>query len=373
MKKLTVWLLVIFTVLTGLWFGAEAWLSARARSALVGAQDVSAGTIRPLRQPGRFGLHFEALSIGDEAQMVNAPELDAYVSLFSPTTLSLDLPDQLTLHQAGQPVDLGMKEGKASASVSPIKGLALSRIEMKTEDLAVDGSDALGGLNIRAELTHMGSGAPQGSVAAYMIAVKLDELVIANLTERMSISGPVQVWLSSLPAKAVLDGTAPPPALTGLQMTGMKFSLGKLEAKVLGQLIADENGFAEGEAALYTKDGEAFVDAAIHAGMIPEGAVHLAKLMVRKLTTARQVIARRKGGDPQDAGTKQDADQSAPTEAGLAVDPEAAIADLDNIDRSLSLPPAGPGEIHLPLIFRDGRTWFGPLPLGPAPQLAAAR
>lgn len=345
MRKLLIGLAILAILLTGLWYGAESWLGRMARDAVAGQPDISA-RIAPLRRPGRLGLHLSDVTLSEAGtQAASLPVLDAYLSLRSPATLSVDLPPSALLTPAGAaPMQLDIQDGQAEVTLSPLRGLAISHLGLHGRNLAMDGAPIFDSLNATARLTHMGGVAPDGSVAAYRVDLDAAGLAFGALPERLDIAGAVQVWLDRVPGPdAGAGGALPQP--TGFQTPGVILTLDGMRLRLAGRVEADEQGLARGQAAIYTADGPAFVQAAVDAGLLsPDAALPLQGL-----------IGRVAGAPPEmDAPA---ADPLSPEDTALA-------------DEIVTLPPAGPGEIRLPIFFGDGIMRLGPVPLGPAPRIA---
>lgn len=351
MKKLLIGLAILAILLTGAWYWAEGWASRAARDALTGQSDIAA-EITPLRRPGRMGLHMQDIAIKDGAfGTVNLSGLDSYIRLLSPATLTLDLPETAVLTPSNvAPATLALTDGQAEVTISPTRALAISDVAISGRDLTLDGAELFDSLDMTARLTHMGVAAPDGSAAAYRVNLDGADLVFGELPETLDIAGAVQVWLDTVPDRAVLEsgGTLPQP--TGLQTHGLVFALGDMSARLAGRVEADANGLASGQAAIYTSDGPAFVDAAVTAGLLPPDIAAPLRSLLTRLA-----------GEPAPTA------DPAPITAESVVDEANAEIMAEEV---VTLPPAGPGEIRLPIFFGDGITRFGPIPLGPAPRIS---
>ena len=350
MKYLLIGTALVAAGLGAAWYGGETWLSGKARNAVLNSPVIEAASVTPLRDPGRIGLRMAEVEIGDGQNGLSAPGLDVYAPLTAPTTLTLTLPPQMQLRIDGAPVALAMQGGQAHATIAPLQDMAIRGAGAPAQGVVVDDVEMLQSLDVTAELTHMGAAAPQGSRAAYTVNAAVTGITLGGLPERLDLTGPVQLWLTEIPGQPMLEGRVPPPALTGVQTPGLRFTLGKIEATLIGRLQADAQGFAEGEAAFYTADARLFVDAAVRAGLIPQDAAMLVGALINNLS---------------------DTPVSAQAETAPPTDPQSA-ADAADVDTIVALPPAAAGQIRLPLILKGGKVHLGPVPIGPAPRLIAA-
>ncbi len=353
MRKLLIGLVILAALLTGAWYGAETWLSRTARDLLAGRQDVSA-TVTPIRQPGRLGLRLTDIEVAEGgAEAAKLSGMMAYVSLMTPATLTVDLPQAVTLSPtSAAPTDLGISDGKAEVTLSPTRQMAISHAGISGRNLAVNGTSLAGLVDATATLTHMGGAAPAGSAAAYRVDLNGGGLDTGTLPEPLDIAGTVQVWLDAVPDRALLEGSARPPQPTGLQTRALIFKLGDKTARLAGRIEADADGLASGQAAIYTSDGPAFIDAAAEAGLLPPD-----------VATPLHALVTRLAGEPAAATEGEEA----PETAESAVDRANAEIMAEEI---VVLPPAGPGEIKLPIFLQDGVMRLGPIPLGAAPRIA---
>ncbi|NHF72209.1 DUF2125 domain-containing protein [Paracoccus xiamenensis] len=355
MKNLLIGTALVAAMLGAAWYGGETWLSGKAREAVTSSPVVEAASVTPLRDPRRIGLRMAEVEIGDAETGLSAPGLKLYAPLIAPTTMTVALPSQMELRMGNAPVSVTLGQGQAHAALSLTHEMAIREAGIDARDLDVDGVDMLQSLEITARLAHMGGAAPQGSRAAYAVDATARGLTLPGLQERLDIIGPVQLWLTEVPGQPMLEGRVPPPALTGMQTQGLRFSLAGAEATLIGRIQADAQGRAEGEAALYTRDARPFIDAAVEAGLIPQKAAMLVGAMINTLSKT-----------PLPGEIKETVVRSAEV---LPLTPEEAGTDDDML---VALPPAQEGQIRLPLILKDGEVRLGPVPIGPAPRLFPA-
>ncbi|MFD1796189.1 DUF2125 domain-containing protein [Paracoccus aurantiacus] len=356
MRILLICLALLALFLGAAWYGGETWLSRVARDMAASGSGFTAAEVAPLRNPTRIGLRLDGVEIGDSVTGLSAPDLDVYAPISAPNTMVLSLPQTLGLRIGSVPVQLGLDAAEARASVAPTHEMAVRRAGVEARGVTLDGSPLLDDLSVQAKLAHMGTAAPRLSRAAYALMLAVDGLSLAGLTQKATLGGPVQLWLSEVPGQAMLEGRVPPPALTGIQTTGLRLSLGpEIEARLIGRIEADQAGFAAGEMALYTTDADAFIQAAVQAGLLPQDAAMMAGTLLNNLSETPV------GADDSAAPvTPMNAEEQ-------ALDTATAAPDADLV---VSLPPAADGEIRLPLILRDGQARLGNIPIGPAPRLS---
>ena len=332
------------------WYGGETWLGGKAREAVAASPVIAADSIAPLRDPRRIGLRLSEVEIGDVQNGLSAPGLEVYAPLTAPMTMTLALPPQLDLRVNAVPVAVTLARGQAHAAISPTRDMAISKAGISAEGLGIDGVPVLQSLEVDARLSHMGGAAPEGSRAGYAVAIDARGLTLGGFPDRLDLAGPLQLWLTEVPGQPMLEGRVPPPLLTGAQTQGLRVTLGTSQATLIGRIQADAQGFAAGEAAIYTSDAHRFVDLAVQAGLIPAEAVMLVRAVINTLSDTPT---------PAEAGA-----EAAPAQPAAAPPEPPPDADL-----VVSLPPAQKGQIRLPLFLRDGQLLLGPVPIGPAPRL----
>gem|GEM_PF-1228131 len=354
MKYLMIALAVLALLLGGAWFGGEALLAGALRDRLTADAPLAAQSVQPLRSAGRFGLRLGPIEMSDEGQTLTAPGLVVYTSLSAPDRLTVDVPESLRIEAPERTVDLGFGGGQVHAAVSPLRGMALREVGVAADGMTVDGAPLFQTLQATATLSHMGGGAPAGSQASYALTLLLDGLHLRNVAETLRVEGPGQIWLDRLPDRSLAQQEGPPPALTGAQTPGLRITLGDdATARIIGRIEADSDGFASGQAALYTAHAQAFIDLAVQTGMIPPQSAVLVRTLLIGLSDTHAEL------------TEASAAEAAGTTAGT---PAATPASPATLPRD-PLPPPAEGEIRLLLTLSDGQMRLGPVPIGAAPRL----
>ncbi|MDO5657143.1 MAG: DUF2125 domain-containing protein [Paracoccus sp. (in: a-proteobacteria)] len=328
MRGLLITVLVVALLAVGGWMGGESWLSNRAREQIAASPDIDAASVAPLRAPGRFGLHLTGVEMGDGTDGISAPALDLFVPVTRPNAFSFDLPPEMVIRQAGLDLPVSIGAGTGFAALSPANRGALSEAQLDAQSVALAGAPLLESLSAHARLAVPGLQAPIRSNAAYDVTLDMQGLAPEALTgiglpSALDATGAARVWLTEAPGA----GSASTPRLTGIETQGVTLTLGPATARLMGRVIADAEGRAEGQLGLYSTDAQSFLEAAAAMGLMPQS-------MVLPVVAGLNNLA----------------------SFGAAED---------------SLPPAAPGEMRIALRFEDGQTQIGPVTLGPAPVLLA--
>ncbi len=333
--RLVLRILALLVILAGaLWYFGEGWLAGKARTALSGAGPVSAQETAPLRDFRRIGMRLTGLEIERPDLQAMLPWAELWASVLSPADVHVTLPAQMQVAIRGVPLDVAIREASASARLAPLHGLALSKAELQSDVLSVDGKVLAESIRATATMEQLGINAPKGARVAYHVTTELTGLMPLQgdwmiAPGALSISGQARVWLSATPVRDSLDGLARRPELVGFESgKGIAVMLGDLSAQIYGGLEADAEGFAQGHIVVHTTSADSVISLAEEAGMIPPAAAKLARGAARSIANAPPPL-------------KRD-------------------------------PALRPGEIALPLTFRDRQIYLGPLAIGPAPRLRPA-
>lgn len=346
----------VLALIGGAWFGGESYLARQVQSALAQSPDLAVETVSPLRDPTRFGLSLANISFNDGRSVLTAPETRLWISPLSPTTLRADLPPALEIApvSAVSPdssvsgTSLALSDGTLSAKVSPLHDLQLTRLDLGTGAVALNGRDLAQALSGRAELAALAHDSPKAAGAAYdldLALAALDPEGLPALSQLRLPEGMIsadvkgRLWLED--AISPLGGSA--PVLVGLRSDHTVLSIGDLKARIIGRLQEDEAGFVEGAVMIYTADARPLLEFLASLGVIPEKTIPLGMTLLRGISRA---------GVGAGLPAADDAADSTPVEAA----PE----------EGFPLPAAN--EIRLPLTFLDGKAMLGPIALGPAPR-----
>lgn len=328
MRGLIAVLLVIAASVGAAWFGGETWLAREAVRRVADDPRIAAAAVAPLREPRRIGLHLSDVTVTTPVGDAALPALDLWAAPTAPTEFHASLPGTMTLPIHGALRRVEAADARLSLRLSPASRMAVNRSAITSGPVAIDGTAAIGSVDIKATLAAIGAAAPVGARASYLLSGHVDGLAPSAVplpadAGELSAEGSAQVFLTG----PVIPGDAAPPQVVGLSSDGVTMRLGEREARLTAQLTADAEGRASGTAFVYTRDIADWLALAAQAGVLPKGMVGL----------AGTALAAAAGGAPT-------------LPPGIAPPPEPQ-----------------PGEMRIPLLFRDGRTFLGPLPVGPAP------
>lgn len=321
----------------GLWAGGETLASRRVAELIAGDPALQATLVRPLRQPPQFGMRIEQPAFADPAGGIALPWAEVQISPQSPTTARLILPREGQVTIAGQGHALGLQNPHATIRLAPLKRLAPDHIAVTAEQVTLDGAPVIEGLDLNMQMTRLGPDAPLAARAAYQARLGLGAvqtrllsqmgLDLHGIPDPVSLGGDLLLWLDGTPS---IRGQAT-PSVVGWQTEGLTIGAGPLSLRVVGRIVRDPNGLAEGQVALYTADARQMIDQASQMGLIPGPA--------RMLLSA---------GVEQLAKTPIDADLPGP-----------------------DFPEPAQGQVRLPVQLSGGQILLGGIPIGAAPPFGA--
>lgn len=339
MLRLMMGVALLLALVAGLWLGAETWAARRAAALIAEAPEVDAAAVTPLRRLDAFGLRVEAPAVTGAGLALELPHAELSLAPTAPRTLRLTLPGEGRLRTGAGDVALAATAPEASATVAPLRDMAIDAAHLSLRDLRLDGRAAAETLQIDARLRRLGHDAPRPARAAYDLALEaagiapealaLGGLDAAALPGPLAATGALRVWLDDAPR---LQQGARRPQLAGFETQGFDLATGDLQIRIVGRLGADASGLAEGRLAVFTRDGEAIIRQLVALEIIPAAAA----LLVR-------------------AGLTQLGSTDFPEAAGPLSGP--------------AIPAPAEGELRLPLTFAGGQVSLGAIPLGPAPRL----
>lgn len=320
MRRLLLWLTVLALLLGGLWLGAEGLLARELRRMAADVPELQIGTLHELRRPGRIGVAAVGVALDTPSGRLALPQAQAWVSPLQPTVIRLALPPTAVLDAGAGPVTLGLTDARAGLGLRVLAGGAFNRLNARSGPMTLDGAPLAQAFDVTARLAEDDG---------YDVTLSLRDLAPEALADPLPLPGTLsvqadgRVWLDRAPSPRTLTPETA-AQLTGLRLDGSQISLGRLRARVLGEVHADAQGRAQGVLAIYSPDARPMLDAAAAAGLIPQKVVLLAGAMLTNI-------------------------------AALPL-PEGA-----------DFPPAAAGELRLPLVMADGKVSLGPVTLGPAP------
>ena len=326
-------LLAAGAIVAAVWLGGETWLAARGQRMIDAHPELAATSVTPLRRLDRIGLRLDDLAIRTPEGEAVLPSLDLWAAPGAPTHIRAALPAQMQLPLLGRGRQIAAQDAEVSLRLSPLNGMAVRSLAGESGPVSVEGAALLTRLDLQAQLTPMGAQAPATARAAYAVTADwagltptaLLELPEALADQPLSGQGKAVVFLTG-----PLRPGEPEPQLAGIASSGFTLTLGPQTLRIAGRLAADADNRAEGALFLYTADARAWMQLAGDLGLIPPRLVML---------------------------------------AGTALE-QAAAAEVELPAATQAPDDPGPGELRIPLIFRDGRVFLGPLPLGNAPRLS---
>ena len=360
MRVLMLLLLVLACLLGGAWLGGESWLAGRATALVDQRDDLAAARIAPLRDMRRAGILAEQVQIDGQAAGQGAslmlPRLDLWVPPTAPNDVQASLPDTAQLVLRGATHDLAMQDAGASLRFSPVNGMSVSRAIVRADQFSLDGAPAIAGLHLQADLARMGNDAPRDAGAAYDLTLAVDgfdPLALSTLglpppalPGQVGLDGTARLWLTSAPGRGMMRGQGAQPQPVGFRTDGLVLRIGELEARLVGQVVADDQGRASGRLALYSADSRGWLTALSDAGLIPASGVMLGGALLKTLSATPMEPA----ADPQ---------------ADKKVNP--ALARFKQ--PAMTFPEPAEGEVRLPIFLRDGKVFLGTIPIGSAPMI----
>nr|WP_111297784.1 DUF2125 domain-containing protein [Paracoccus saliphilus] len=334
MRNAVIGAVVLVVIGAGGWIWGESRLADRTRVWIAADPALAAAAVEPLRDPRRFGLRLSEPQLSDPALRLSLPWAEALVSPLAPTTAQLDLPQQGQLVLAGQAHDLTLQSSEARLRLAPLNRMAPDQLILTAQWLALDGQPLADSLSVEARLGRLAASAPMEARTAYDIdlkaaGVQLQVLARAGLDagqlpDPVAIDGQLRLWLDRTPDAEV------PPQIVGWQTPSLVLEAGPIKVRVVGRVIRDAGGLAEGQVVLYSRNADQMLDLAADMGLIPRQV----RLLLR---------------------------------AGLAqlsqVAPEAALP-------GPAYPEPQEGELRLPILMRDGQLILAGVPVGPAPAFA---
>lgn len=365
----------VFALILGGWLGGESVLAGKFRDALAGSAAMTVGSVTPLRDPARFGLALSDIRLNDGRSVIEVPATRLWISPLSPTTLRAELPPAVAITQAPansaeSGVDglmFALDGGFVAARVSPLHDLQLTRMELQSNGVALNGRALAQSLSGQARLVLLAHDAPKSAGAAYDLDLALAELdpqslpalQQAQLPEgTISVDVKGRVWLSEAVSPVAGDGGG--PVLVGLRSDQTIIRIGDLKARLIGRLAEDEAGFLSGRVMIYTADARPLLEFLASLGVIPEKTIPLALTLLRGISRA--------GIEGADSKGDQRASPDALSRTATAQDAPATTASAENLEAPDGYPLPARDEIRLPLSFLDGKAMLGPIALGPAPR-----
>jgi hypothetical protein len=315
---------------TGWWFfvasakesALNAWLAERRSAGWVAeAEAIDVGGF-----PYRVDTSVRGLELAnpDAGWAWTAPEFQFLTLAYKPNHLIAIWPPEQTFSTPLGTTQISSETMRGSLVVEPNLALALdhSTIELKRVTLSGDGDWRIGIASAILATRQAAGAAP----FAHDVAFTAEGLSLPEAWTRFDRAGvlaPV-IETAKLDTLATFDRPwnrasieGEPPLLEALEIRDMTFTWGKLDLRGKGALVADGRGFAEGRIDLRARNWKQMLKVAESSGAVSSG-------VASALRGGLGLLARLSGDD-------------------------------DTLDVSLD--------------FSDGRTFLGPVPIGPAPRL----
>ncbi len=325
MRVLSGIVLAVVVLWSGYWFagsaalqrGAGAWFEQAAAQGLVAHN----GGLRAAGYPGQFDLTVTAPDIADPVSGLGwrGADLHLQAMAWKPWHLTAVLPDRQVITTPAGDITIASTGLRATVILHPNSDLALDRTEVQATDLAITTPTG----TTLAKAASLISTEDTTRLHTHRIAVRLtdvtpDPAVMATLDGLPAVMPALSVDADLLLSAAVdrHAGTTR-PQMTGLVLDALALDWGPLQVTASGSLASTSDGSAEGRIDFAVQNWRLLPTAMAAAGLVPP---ELAPTLVRAL----EVMA-------QSAGN--------------------------------------PAILDVPLVFKSGRTYLGPLPVGPAPRL----
>ncbi|MBF9034131.1 DUF2125 domain-containing protein [Rhodobacterales bacterium HKCCE2091] len=317
---------VLAVVGSGLWLAGSV-VARRAVGDWVAAQGPGAGyeAVRVGGYPFAYALRFDGLDLPRPPVTWRLPDVRAAASLVRPGMLDLELPARFTVEAPGGRVEVASDRLDGTVRVDPFDDVALLSLAADATALRVSGGAAgasgLGSGRLRMDRE-------DADAARYAVALDLDGADLPPAL-REGFAAGVAVGGSgdgSATVRAVIgfdrpwdaraaSGTRPMPVSAGIEQA--EIALGDMRLAISGDLAVGADGLLQGRLQVRAERWREILAALVALGLVPAEA----------------------------AGTLE-------TTFALVA---AASGDPDIIDA--------------PLVFEDRQSFFGPLPLGPAPRI----
>nr|WP_254871583.1 DUF2125 domain-containing protein [Pseudooceanicola sp. HF7] len=327
-KRLLILILVVAALWSGYWLigaayvrnGIETWFAERE------ADDWQAdyGDFRVTGFPNRFDMIWTDLALADPRTgwALTLPEFAFMALSYNPLHMIAVAPNDMQLATPLTNVTITDSDLRASLKLRSRKRLEVVRSQLSGDDLLVTGPESvsLGHLNLAMEQAEddrntyrLGALAqdltpPEALKGRIASGVALPEMMQeARLDATVTFSKPWDI--------TAIEDSRPQPR--HIQLDQLKAQWGELAIQATATLEVDEAGLPTGELALQAKNWQALLRLAVETGVLDER---------------------------------------------LAQGTEAALKLLSGMS-------GNPASLDVTVAFRDGRTFLGPIPVGPAPVI----
>jgi len=329
--RLVIWAIAGLAALwSGYWYVAaeakrsvlERWFEQRREAGWAAEHQA----IRVGGYPYRFDTLLEGLMLADPRRGIvwQAPQLQILALSYEPNHVLVFWPERQSLATPREAVEIEAGEMQASTVFRPGAALEIDRATMTLAAVTLQ-SDA--GWQAGLEKGLAALRAVEGRANAHDLAIEAQDLLLpAPLRARLDRSGllPERIGTLNLRLTAAFDAPLDRrvieerrPGITDLRLDGLNAVWGRLELRATGRVVADAQGYPEGEIFVRAQNWQEMLAMAVEAGVIGGN-------MAQVLESGLRMLARISGN---------------------------------------------PDTIDAPLTFAGGRVALGPIGLGEAPRL----
>lgn len=329
MRRLTYFVLLLAGLYSGYWFIGQSAVERGVRDAITQARadgwQISYGRLDTIGFPSRFDTTITepVLSPPDGVWRWDAPFLQVFALSYQPNRIIAAFSNEQALRVGAETVQISSSGLRLSAGVKAATDLAFDAAtaevgaSMFASDAGWDASLQRALIAVRAQ-AHVD--------AAYDVYLGADQLqlpdgVVAQIDPNRQLGQTVSrvvvdsaITLDYPLDRHTFDGTGPTPRATKFVLRELIVDWGDVTVRGSGRFDIDATGVLDGRITLVSAEWRQMIDLLVVANVI-------------------------------DAGI-------APTVTNLA----SAMAAAD-------------GTLDLPVLFRDGTMFLGPIPIGPAPRL----
>lgn len=344
------WIISLIAILTGgVWLGGESWLAGRAAAVIAQREDIGAEQVQPLREMRRIGIRLDGVDyrtrIAARPADLRLPWIEFWVPPTAPVEAHATLPEQAALLLDGTEIAAAATGGKAVLRFAPANDMAVTRMMLNADSVLLAERPLLEHVAASARLVSMGHDAPREAGAAYDVDLDLtgfDPAVLAVLglpplvlPGQVALAGETRLWLETAPGPGMLQGRDQPVRPVGFRSEGMALTIGDLQARLVGEVVADDQGRPAGRLALYSPDGQAWLRALSDAGLLPPAGVALGGALLRGLSQIPMELPHTSEATPS--------------------------------RNTFSFPEPAEGETRLPIFLREGKVFLGAFAIGTLP------
>jgi len=329
MRILIVLIVIVAASWSAYWFVGARALDRAIRAGIEDARDsgieVETDRLKVTGFPNRFDTIIDAPRLGFPQSDIawSAPFLRLFALSYRPNRIIAVLPDTQRIEGPFGTLRIETGTARAAATFKPGPSLTLDHANIVAEGLAVAGAGQKVTVARLLAATRLPEGETDGTVQN--IGVTLDDIDLPGvLAARLGGAGAARIDSATLDATLRLSEPLDRRALQGapirvraIRVETLEIAWGDVSLAASGDLEVDGAGIPTGEIEAVLTNWPRALEIASGAGLLPP----------EQVATARQAMS------------------------------------------MLSAMSGGSGKLTVPLTFRDGRIYLGPMPLGPAPRL----